>query len=407
MKRNKHYPLALKTALKLKESGYRVLFAGGCVRDSLMGNYSADIDIATSATPEEIQKLFPKTLLVGAHFGVVVVIEHGVHFEVATFRKDGAYSNGRHPDSVLFTDEKEDALRRDFTVNGLFFDPFEEKVINYVDGIADIERRVIKTIGKPEDRFTEDKLRLLRAVRFSAKLGFSIDHDTLEAMGKMAPLISQVSRERIREEMFKLFAIKDILPSLNLMKSSGLWDSVFLFPYQEQQAKLCAKLSPEILPELRLFSLCFQKDREGLEKVSSDFKLSRKQLEHLQSAKKILSGFENYPTARLSTLKRIFRIPEYQGIFEFLKEWQKIFKSGELEIINLMEEKYRENKNSLETEKIISGEDLKDMGLNPSPVFREILEEVENLQLENIIHTREEAIAKALQLKESYAHQNY
>src|SRR4051812_32115717 len=185
---------------KLRDNGHVAYFAGGCVRDLLSGKPPKDIDIATDARPEIVQKLFPRTYAVGAHFGVIVVLENGFQFEVATFRSDGAYLDGRHPVEVHFATAEEDAARRDFTINGMFFDPEKEEVIDYVGGRADLKRRIIRAIGDPAQRFAEDRLRMLRAVRFATVLGFEIDRPTWDAVGASSTAITQISAERIRDE---------------------------------------------------------------------------------------------------------------------------------------------------------------------------------------------------------------
>src|SRR3990167_4769510 len=196
--------LATTIVKRLVQKGYKAYFAGGCVRDLLMGQDSADIDIATSAKPDEILALFTKTFEKGKAFGVVSVLLEGQEFEVATFRKEGKYSDGRHPDSVSWTDDKQDALRRDFTINGMFYDPLTQKVIDYVDGQEDLKKKIIRTIGVPKHRFDEDKLRMMRAVRFSARFGYPIEENTKNAILRMAPSVTEVSPERIREELLKI-----------------------------------------------------------------------------------------------------------------------------------------------------------------------------------------------------------
>src|SRR5574341_2191217 len=196
---------ALHIVQKLRDSGYEALFAGGCVRDMVMGKEPHDFDIATSARPEEVMKLFSRTVPVGAQFGVVLVLFDDHQFEVATFRSDAGYADGRRPTEVKFTSSKEDVLRRDFTVNGLLYDPMTEKVIDYVEGVQDIQKKVIRTIGNAHKRFEEDKLRLLRAVRFATNLDFEIEEETFKALVELGSEIKVVSAERIRDELVKIF----------------------------------------------------------------------------------------------------------------------------------------------------------------------------------------------------------
>lgn len=196
----KNYTTALHILNKIREAGFTATFAGGCVRDQLLGREPKDYDIATSALPEQIEALFSKTVAVGKAFGVIVVVENGTETEVATFRKESGYQDGRRPDSVHFCGAQEDAKRRDFTINGMFYDPSKDRIIDYVDGRADLEKKAIRAIGNPEERFTEDHLRMLRAVRFAHTLGFEIEPATREAIRTHADSLAKISMERIENE---------------------------------------------------------------------------------------------------------------------------------------------------------------------------------------------------------------
>ncbi|MGB7749551.1 MAG: CCA tRNA nucleotidyltransferase [Verrucomicrobiia bacterium] len=197
---------AVEIVHRLQTTGFSAFWVGGCVRDFLLGREPLDYDIATSARPEQIEKLFKRTMAVGRKFGVMVVIENGRQFQVATFRAEADYRDGRHPEQVTFADAKADAQRRDFTVNGLFYDPIAEKLHDWVGGEKDLRAKIIRTIGVPEERFAEDHLRLLRAVRFAAQLGFEIESQTFAAIKRLAPKIELISAERIRDELIKLFS---------------------------------------------------------------------------------------------------------------------------------------------------------------------------------------------------------
>ncbi|MEM8885236.1 MAG: CCA tRNA nucleotidyltransferase [Planctomycetota bacterium] len=213
---------ATQVARTLRAAGFEALFAGGCVRDRLLGRPVNDYDVATSATPDEVQAHFAKTVAVGAAFGVVLVVEDGVEVEVATFREDLGYADGRHPEAVRFTDAKEDARRRDFTVNGMFEDPETGEILDFVDGRADLARRCIRAIGDPRARFREDRLRMLRAVRFATVLDFTIDPDTRAAVDAEAEHIRDVSAERIRDELTKLLVSGRGGRGLGLLLDTGL-----------------------------------------------------------------------------------------------------------------------------------------------------------------------------------------
>jgi tRNA nucleotidyltransferase (CCA-adding enzyme) len=222
----------------LDQNGYKAYLAGGCVRDALIGRAANDLDLATDATPETIEKLFAKTVPVGKAFGVMLVVQDGISFEVATFRSDGSYQDGRHPENIVFTTPEEDALRRDFTVNALFYDLHQGRVLDFVGGLADLAAKKIKAVGNPEDRFREDHLRIMRAVRFSAQLGFAIDEATYDAVKSLAPLVKSVSSERIHEETLKLLKSAGALKGLELLQETGLGKTLFQnFPAIFQKSK--------------------------------------------------------------------------------------------------------------------------------------------------------------------------
>lgn len=197
--------LALRVVQRLQDAGFEAFFVGGCVRDELLGRAPGDFDIATDAVPGEIERLFSMTIAVGRKFGVMVVVESGRQFQVATFRAEADYRDGRHPGRVRFGDPRADALRRDFTINGLFYDPVRRTLRDWVGGEADVQAGLIRTIGRPEERFAEDHLRLLRAVRFAAQLDFAIEPETWAAVRAFAPEIKTISAERVRDELLKIF----------------------------------------------------------------------------------------------------------------------------------------------------------------------------------------------------------
>src|SRR5947207_7246072 len=219
---------AREIAARLREHGHTAYFAGGCVRDMVRGFTPKDFDIATDATPEIVQKLFPRTYAVGAHFGVIIVLENGFQFEVATFRSDEAYIDGRHPSAVRFSSPEEDAKRRDFTINGMFYDPVAEEVIDFVGGRADIAARMVRAIGEPAQRFAEDRLRMLRAVRFATVLDYKIDNGTWKALVANAPSINQISAERIRDELVRVLTSPNRVRVWDLLDSSGLTGLILL-----------------------------------------------------------------------------------------------------------------------------------------------------------------------------------
>src|SRR5438046_2847684 len=217
---------AREVAARLRERGHIAYFAGGCVRDIIRGETPKDFDIVTDARPEAVQKIFPRTYAVGAHFGVIIVLENGFQFEVATFRSDDAYIDGRHPSAVRFSSPEEDAKRRDFTINGMFYDPVAEEVIDFVKGRADIAAKLVRAIGDPAQRFAEDRLRMLRAVRFATALDYKIDRQTWDALVVNAASINQISAERIRDELVRIFLSPNRVRGWDLLDSSGFMGAI-------------------------------------------------------------------------------------------------------------------------------------------------------------------------------------
>src|SRR5712675_2805024 len=217
---------ARQVAAHLREQGNIAYFAGGCVRDMVRGLTPKDYDIATDARPETVQMLFPRTYAVGAHFGVIIVLEDGFQFEVATFRSDDAYIDGRHPSAVHFSSPEEDARRRDFTINGMFLDPVAEEVIDLVGGRADIDAKLVRAIGDAAQRFREDRLRMLRAMRFATVLDYKIDTQTWEALVANAVSINQISAERIRDELVRIFLSPNRVRGWDLLDSSCLMGAI-------------------------------------------------------------------------------------------------------------------------------------------------------------------------------------
>ena len=211
---------------KLQEEGHIAYLAGGCVRDMLRGEIPKDYDIATSALPEQITTIFSKTREVGVHFGVVIVIKDNQAFDVATFRNDGSYKDGRHPEEVTFSTPEEDTARRDFTINGIFFDPISQKYIDFVDGRSDIEKKVVRAIGDPDLRFQEDHLRLLRAVRFAARFNYEIEEKTWKSIKLNASGISKISKERVRDELTKILLNENRVLGFDLLVKSGLMEHI-------------------------------------------------------------------------------------------------------------------------------------------------------------------------------------
>lgn len=216
------WPKALEICQKLKDAGFTAWLAGGCVRDALLGRKTNDFDVATDATPDQVEAVFEKSIAVGKAFGVIVIPFENTQIEVATFRSEGGYTDGRRPEKVAFTTPEDDAKRRDFTVNGLFYDPFNQKVHDFVGGEEDLKKKVLRAIGDPEERFTEDHLRVLRGARFASQLGFNIEKKTYHAMKERSFSLDSISYERKKEEMRKLFKTDYPFVGLQILSFTGL-----------------------------------------------------------------------------------------------------------------------------------------------------------------------------------------
>jgi len=241
---------AAEIARRLQRAGFAAFWVGGCVRDFLLGCEPHDYDIATDAKPEQVEKLFRKTIPVGKKFGVVIVVENGRQFQVATFRAETDYRDGRRPEKVVFASAQADARRRDFTINGLFYDPATEQIHDWVGGEKDLRAKIIRTIGAPEERFAEDHLRLLRAVRFAARLDFEIEPRTFAAIKLLAPKIRRISAERIRDELLKLFRPPHAARGLVLLRDSGLLEQIL----PELAAAISCAQSPDYHPAGSVFN---------------------------------------------------------------------------------------------------------------------------------------------------------
>jgi poly(A) polymerase len=420
---------ALSIASRLKEKGFVAYFAGGCVRDFLMSAEPQDFDIATTARPEDVERLFPRTVSVGKQFGVMLVIEGEKPYEVATFRREGGYFDGRHPSQVEFTVPREDAIRRDFTVNGLFYDPFERKVLDYVDGQADLKRRVIRAIGDPQKRFEEDKLRLLRAVRFASSLQFEIEPGTWKAIQAMAPQINQVSPERIRDEIIKILTRPHAADGFRMLSESGLMKEIL--PEIEQMKGV--KQQPDFHPEgdvyvhtlllleklsnpspvLALSALFHDVGkpqtyavRDGkitfYEHAYLGAKMTREIMRRLRFSNDAIEEvsecvanhmkFADVRKMRSGKLKLFVSRPTFETEMELHRiDCQSCH--GMLDNYYFLKEKLKEYAaEELKPKPLISGHDLIALGIRPGPEMKPLLEEIYVLQLEGSFKSREEAI---------------
>lgn len=417
---------------RLRAKGFEALYAGGCVRDQLLGLTPHDYDVATNARPEQVEALFPRTVPVGVQFGVIIVLEQGAEIQVATFRGDGAYHDGRHPESVRYTDAEGDSRRRDFTVNGLFFDPIEERILDFVEGRRDLESRLLRAIGDPSERFAEDKLRLLRAVRFATTLGFEIDPDTWREILVWSPEIHAVSAERIREELVKILLSPNRLRGFDLLDESGLLRQVL----PEMEALKGCDQPPEFHPEGDVFvhtrlmlsmlapdaslplvlSVLFHDIGKpatravdetgrirfnGHEGVSAGMTLRLLQrlrfpnevIDAVIPAVRLHMSFKDVPNMRVATLKRMMARPTFEEELE-LHRVDCLASHGMLDNHAILIAKREEfGREPLIPEPLITGHDLIALGLKPGPEFAEVLMSVQTRQMEGTLNTREEALA--------------
>ncbi len=428
------YRVAKEVVTTLNNKGYSAYCVGGCARDMVMGKAPLEYDITTSATPEQVAEIFSHTVPIGASFGVILVLIGEYTFEVATFRKDESYSDGRHPDKVTYSEDvEEDVLRRDFTINGMLYDPIKEEVIDYTDGLDDIERGVIRAIGKPYERFSEDKLRMMRAVRFCSRYGFEIEEETYAAILELAPEITQVSQERIRDELVKIISQENPGAGLMLLSETGLLKYILLeieimrgveqppefHPEGDVFIHTCLVLDKlyentggEVSPELALGALLHDvgkpptfsvsdrirfnaHDRVGADmskSISKRLKLSNKQADTIYELIREHLKFKDVFNMRKSTLKRFIGMEDFDlHLTLHLADCQA--SHGLRDAYDFVVGKLEElGEEEIKPKPLIGGQELIDMGYKPGPLFSEILNAVEEAQLEGEIANSEEAI---------------
>lgn len=417
---------------KLQEKGHIAYLAGGCVRDMLRGETPKDYDIATSALPEEITSIFTKTREVGVHFGVVIVIVNNQAFDVATFRNDGSYKDGRHPEEVTFSTPQDDTARRDFTVNGIFFDPISEKYIDFVEGKSDIDKKVIRAIGEPNLRFQEDHLRLLRAIRFAARFDYEIEAETWNSIKSNASGISKISKERIRDELTKILLNENRVLGFDLLVESGLMEHIIP---EILQLKGCEQ-PPQFHPEGDVFvhtrlMLSLLKDAPSIELVLSvllhdigkpatysfdeeadrirfnghdklgaemseqilrDLKFSNSIIEDVVQMVANHMTFKDVQKMRQSKLKRFMSRSTFNDEIELhrvdcLGSW------GGLDNYDFLNKKVVEFANEpIIPQPLLTGKDLIELGWSPGPDLGQTLNSVQDMQLEGKLNSKDEAL---------------
>jgi tRNA nucleotidyltransferase/poly(A) polymerase len=402
---------AVEVVRKLRDAGHQALWAGGCVRDQLLGIRPKDYDVATSARPEQVRDLFGhrRSLPIGAAFGVITVLgpKPAGQIEVATFRRDAGYSDGRHPDSVTFSDAREDAQRRDFTINGLFFDPVAEQVIDYVGGQDDLQTGVIRAIGVPRDRITEDKLRMLRAVRFAAKFGFAIEANTLTAVQEQSNELVIVSAERIAEELRKMLTLDRRRLAVELLGQAQLLEIVLpeargVHTVAWQQAlEMLERITPSFPQGLAMLLRPLAETPETLaqlvDRVCRRLKLSVEELTQVQRLLREEPLLRRASYFTWPQLQRLLATPGVEAVLDFAAAVSAVLDASpaELDLCNRMLELPPALMNPAA---LINGEDLKLLGLSPGPHFRIILEQVRDAQLEGLINSPQHALELARKL---------
>lgn len=394
---------ALEVVLKLQHAGYQALWAGGCVRDQLMGAVPKDYDVATDATPQQVRDLFgkKKTLPIGVSFGVISVKgpRSAGHIEVATFRREAEYSDGRRPDAVEFTDAKEDALRRDFTINGMFFDPIDGKVIDYVGGQEDLSARVIRAIGNPEERIAEDKLRMLRGVRFASTYEFDLETETLKAIREHAVEISTVSGERIGAEMRRMLTGSTRATAARLLRESGLLaeilhdgntiyadDSTWQETLESLQRLSLADFASaaEILLEVLI-------RRDGIQSVFDGWKLSNdesKSITWIARYWQTLDQADELPWSQIQPLLLAKDVERALAVAEA--------RAGQLtDGVTFCRARLQWSAEQLNPAPFLDGQDLIKLGIERGPKFKLILDRLRSAQLDQEVTDREMAVQMA------------
>ncbi|PKL50894.1 MAG: hypothetical protein CVV39_00830 [Planctomycetes bacterium HGW-Planctomycetes-1] len=386
---------AIQIIRKLRKAGFEALLAGGCVRDMLCGKKPKDYDVVTGAKPAEVCRLFRRTIKVGAKFGVIIVLADKHQIEVATFRAETGYSDGRRPDNVSFTCAKEDALRRDFTINGMFYDPLKKDVIDYVGGRRDLKKKTIRTIGKPAERFSEDYLRMLRAVRFSAQLDFKVEKNTLNAVRKYSTNIVKISGERIAMELESLFAAAKRQKGVKLLIETGLAKKIFPIFKSKSKAQFAVKVF-EFLPRQITFELAVAAFFAGCDsgeamKNLEILKLSRTQLKYI----KFLLEKRDYLLGDLSLaqLKMIVSEPYFEDLYLLQKAIRKAEKKGLSALSAVRRRAKALAGKELRPKPMLNGYEIIRLGAKPGPQVGLVAKELYIEQLSERITDKQRAVS--------------
>jgi poly(A) polymerase len=429
---------AVQVVRRLREAGHQALWAGGCVRDELLGLTPHDYDIATDATPEQVRRLFRRTVAVGAAFGVVQVLgPRPLSVEVATFRSDVSYSDGRRPDQVVFSSPREDAERRDFTINGMFFDPIENRLVDYVGGQQDLQARILRAIGDPARRFTEDKLRMLRGVRMSTRFGLTIDPATADAIRAMADQITVVSAERIAEELRKMLVDPHRARGMNLMYDTDLVGPILpeLLPMKALPQGLPAAPTGDLWDHVMSvldylgagpsFPLAFagllhdvgkprtvartadrytfyhheHVGRRVASEICLRLKLSNEERERVEW---LVEKHQYLADARQMRPAKLKQVLAHPGIGELLTLHEADARASghDLDHVTYCRQLLAQwSEADLNPPPLLTGDDLKELGIPPGPVYKQLLDVVREAQLDGTITTKEQALGLVDQMR--------
>jgi putative nucleotidyltransferase with HDIG domain len=417
---------------RLRSAAHQAFFVGGCVRDLLLGRVPKDFDVATSATPDQVLNLFEKTFAVGAHFGVVLVCTGEITTEVATFRSDGAYADGRHPDAVRFsTSPEEDVKRRDFTINGMMLDPSDDSVLDWVGGRQDLHAGLIRAIGDPVERFTEDKLRMLRAVRFAARFSFELEPATRKAIGRLAPAVNQVSHERVRDELTRMLTEGHARRAFEMLDATGLLGQVLPEVVRLKGVAQPPQYHPEgdvwvhtlmlldglpagvpvalawgallhdigkpatfrVAPDRIRFDGHVEAGIRIAQEICRRLRFANHETEQILSLIANHMRFADVRKMKESTLKRFFRLQSFDQHLA-LHRLDCLASHGSLELYDFARERFETlPEEEVRPHLLLRGKDLIEAGYQPGPQFSRMLAMAEDAQLDGTVHTREEALA--------------
>ncbi|MSR50321.1 MAG: CCA tRNA nucleotidyltransferase [Gemmataceae bacterium] len=402
---------AREVVQRLVDAGFEALWAGGCVRDELLGLVPADYDIATSARPEQVRKIFPRTVAVGASFGVIEVIgplhPNGkpIMIQVATFRADLGYTDGRRPDAIRYCSAQEDALRRDFTINGMFFDPIANKLVDYVEGQIDLKSKVLRAIGDANVRFAEDRLRMLRAARLVPRFDLTLDETTKAAILANASAIGTVSPERIADELRKIFQHTSREVGISLFIELGLARQIFPEVFSTETVGMYSELLAILrhLPKVSSFPLVLASLLQKLsgkqaEETCRRFKMSNVEIEATRSLVQYKDSLLHPDQLRLCQLKKILVMPMIDDLLSLMSANCLSLGQGTNAVEYCLGKLAEWPREILDPMPLVGGEDLKVLGLKPGPKFKQILDLIRDEQLDGVLKIRAHGLLRAQEL---------